>query len=107
MKRYIRSNEHNRFNYDVESYEDPADWYIDYDEFYEVIEQAITEVLGLEIAQIKDKSNPWGKSQEYYLSDGTRFSSYDLECDILNDISNDDPSTYDQVEYVANWIQSR
>ena len=61
---------------------DPADWEIDYDEFFEAIEANIEE-LGLEVVDYNDERTMGGRICTFELSNGSSLDSYDLETDIL------------------------
>lgn len=91
------------FDYEV-SAEDPADWYIDYDEFFETIEECIRE-LGLEIVDVDDSSIMVGESRNYELSNGAVLDSYDLEIDILYAHADNGLRREDQMDYIKNYIK--
>ena len=86
MKKYIKAN--HDFDYDIGG-NDPADWYIDYDGFFEAIEYAI-EALSLEIEDFNDEETIGGRICTYTLSNGSDLDSYDLETEILHALADGD-----------------
>ena len=99
-KRAIKAS--TTFSYSTED-SDPADWYIDYDEFFDLIDECISD-LGLEIEEEEDQYPMVGRQCVFTLSNGALLDTYDLECDILYALDDGKIGPDDQKDYICKWI---
>lgn len=125
MKRYVKAISGNRFeeatkaakadgkskrkilavlNYDV-SYDDPADWEIDYDMFFELIESSISK-LGLDIDDIEDEETIGGRICTYILTNGECLDSYDLEIELLSGLNDGSIKDSGIRKYIETYIRN-
>ena len=71
--------------YDVTS-EDPADWIIDYDWFFELIDNCLAS-LGIEVEDYDEEDTRGGRICTYTLDNGTVLDSYELETELLSELN--------------------
>lgn len=94
-------------DFDYETYgpdSDPADWTIDYDEFFEAIEANLEE-LGLEVVDYDDEDVIVGEIRIFNLANGASLDSYDLETEILYALDNGDISGDETDKYIKDYIK--
>ena len=93
------------FEYDVGA-SDPADWEIDWDEFFQMIRDCLTE-LGIDYSEEEGPySNGYGLQQLFHLPDGKTLDSYDLETEILHDLADGVVDAWGQHDYIINYIKN-
>lgn len=101
-KRIVANHDFDWATYGPDS--DPADWYIDYDGFFEAIEANIIE-LGLEVVDYHDKETYGGRICTYELSNGSSLDSYDLEIAILYALDDRTIRNSQTDEFIKNYIK--
>lgn len=96
---YVRAS----FYFDVHA-DDPAEWEIDWDEFFDTIENCLDQLgIGYE-AEVGPYDNDWGRQMLYKLSNGKVLDSYDLETEILHELASN--SSLSQENYIIDYINN-
>lgn len=93
------------FWYDVYA-NDPADWQIDWDAFFEMIRECLNE-LGINFEEEEGPySNGYGLQELFHLDNGKTLDSYELETEILYALSDGNIDKNGQHDYIINYINN-
>lgn len=104
MKKESKSiNDKVWLEYNVDA-NDPADWYIDYDEFFEIIDSVLDD-LNIDVENYDEEETRGGRICTYELSNGKTIDSYDLEIELLNDLYDDKVDDTEIYQYVKKYLK--